>query len=516
MNKSRTMYTLINIIFGFLNRVVNIVFPFLIRSVMIYTLGTEYLGLNTLFMSILQMLNLAELGISSAIVYSMYKPIAENNNEEVCSLLFLYKKIYRVIGCIVLTIGIVLIPFLPKLIYGSYPKDINIVLLYLIYLINTAMSYFFFAYKTAIWNASQQLSMIHNINSIIITLQSVVQILILKVFNNYLLFLSVMPLFTLLNNIVISIVTKRKFPQFVCKGIVPKKTIKSIKQRVTGLFITKICTTTRNSLDSIFISAFLGLNMVAKYGNYYYIMGAIFSIMGIITTSMTSSIGNSLVKETPEKNYLDMRKFTFLFSWIASFCTISLLCLYQSFIKLWVGEEMLFPYYMVILFAIYFYSLCLGSVRAAYHDAAGLWWEARYRAVAETIANIILNFLLTKLMGIAGTILSTIISILIINYGYGTSIIFKYYFKKSSIKLYFLDHLKYTIVTVVVAILTLLLCEIFKNNNIIVDLIVKSILCMIIPNILFYFIYRKNDFFIQAISLIKRKNIHKNEMDLNC
>lgn len=503
MDRTRTVYTIINIIFGFLNRILNIVFPFLIRSVMIYTLGTEYLGLNTLFTSILQMLNLAELGISSAIVYSMYKPIAENNTEEVCGLLRLYRKIYRIIGCVILIIGMVIIPFLPKLIYGTYPEGINIVLLYLIYLINTVMSYFFFAYKTAIWNASQQISMIHNVNSFIIILQSITQIIILKLFKNYVAFLSVMPVFTLLNNIIISIETKRKFPQYVCSGNVPKMMINSIKQRVTGLFITKICITTRNSLDSIFISAFLGLNMVAKYGNYYYIMGAIFSIMGIITTSMTSSIGNSLVKKSPEKNYLDMRKFTFAFAWITGFCTIALLCLYQSFIKVWLGKEMLFPYYMVVLFTIYFYSLCLGSIRSAYHDAAGLWWEARYRAIAETIVNVVLNFLLTKLIGIAGTILSTILSILIVNYGYGTSIVFKYYFKTSSIKTYFLEQFKYTIVTIVVAIITMILCGIFKSENLILDLMIKGIVCVCIPNILFYFVYRKNNFFIQIISSIK-------------
>lgn len=419
-------------------------------------------------------------------------------------LLSLYRKVYRIIGCIVLIIGMVLIPFLPKLIHGSYPEGINIYLLYGIYLLNTCISYFFFAYKAAIWNANQQVSMLHNINSIVIILQSIVQILILKVFHSYFLFLIVMPLFTLLNNIIISVETKRKFPQYICRGNVCDEEKKSIKKRVSGLFITKICVTTRNSLDSIFISALLGLNMVAQYGNYYYIMSAIFSVMGIITTSMTASIGNSLVKETPEKNFQDMRKFTFMFSWIASFCTISLLCLYQDFIELWLGKDMLLPFNVVVLFAIYFYSLCLGSIRAAYHDAAGLWWEARYRALAETVMNVVLNFVLTKSMGVAGTILSTIISILVVNYGYGTSIVFKYYFKKSSIKTYFLDHLKYTGITIIVTSITLLLCMILKINNLIISLIVKSIICVIVTNILFFLIYRNNEFFIQSRLIIKK------------
>lgn len=509
MNKNRTTYTIKNIIFGILNKILNIVFPFLIRSFIIHFLGTQYLGLNTLFTSILQVLNLAEMGLSSAIIYSMYKPIADCNVDEVCNLLYLYKKIYKKIGIIVLIVGIILIPFLPHLIYGSYPKENNISVLFIIYLINTSLSYFFYAYKASIWTADQKVSMITNIQSFITIIQSIVQIIILVVLKNYLIFLIVMPIFTLFNNLFIGFVSKKYYPQYYCKGDVSNEVKKSIKRRVKGLFITKLCTTTRNALDSIFISALLGLNMVAIYGNYYYIMSAIFGFMSIIITSMTSSIGNSMVKECMGKNYNDMRKFNFSFGWIASFCTICLLCLYQPFMKIWVGEQMMFPFYMVILFCIYFYVLCLGSVRSAYHDAAGLWWEARYRAVLETIVNIVLNYILTIKLGVAGTVLSTIISIVAINYGYGTSIVFKYYFKGISMKQYYLDHFKYTLVTTIVAFITYYICSLIKSN-LVIELISRLLCCIFIPNILFYLIYNRNELF-QKNKEMFLKIIYKNK-----
>ena len=147
--------------------------------------------------------------------------------------------------------------------------------------------------------------------------------------------------------------------------------------------IYKICTTTRNSLDSIFISAFLGLNSVAIYNNYYMIMSSIVTFLSIITNSMTSGIGNSVAIETPKKNYNDMNKFNFVYMLLAGWCTVCLICLYQPFMELWVGTEYMLGMDCVILFGLYFYSLGIGAIRAVYSDAAGLWWESKYRAIAE-------------------------------------------------------------------------------------------------------------------------------------
>ena len=502
MRLDRKKRTINNIIYGVINKIITIIVPFITRTVIINVLGSEYLGLNSLFTSILQILNLSELGISSAIVYAMYKPIAENDEEKICALLNLYRKVYRIIGIAVLIVGLIIMPFLNDFITGEIPSDINIYILYLIYLINTFITYILFAYKSSLLVAFQRNDVVSNVNSILYIIQSIIQLSLLFIFKNYYLYILIMPIITIINNIIISIIVKRKYSQYISKGKVDKETKKDIKKKVSGLFVYRICSTTRNALDSIFISAFLGLNMVAIYNNYYLILNSISTLLCVITNSMTSGIGNSIVLDSVEKNYNDMNKFNFVYMLIAGWCSCCLLCLYQPFMELWMGSENLLPFGCIILFCVYFYSLHIGNIRALYSDAAGLWWETRYRAIAETIANIVLNFVLGKFFGIYGIILATIISILVINFGYGSFIIFKYYFKKQKIIEYFKSHFKYAFVTLVICIVTYYICS-FINTSLFIELLIKALICVIVPIALYFIIYRKNSHMVYIKSIIK-------------
>lgn len=502
-NISRTKNTLINTFFGFFNKIINIFSPFVIRTVIIYSLGIEYVGLNGLFSSILQILNLAELGISSAVVFCMYKPMAERDDDLLCAILNYMRKIYFVIGIIVAIIGIILIPFLKFFINGNVPDNLNIVVLYIIYLINTVISYFFFAYKTTLLNADQKAGIISNINTGVIFIQSVIQIFILLIMKNYYLYLLVMPIFTFINNLWIAFITNKCYPNIVSKGKLPLRTKENIKRRVKGLFVTKICTTTRNAFDSVFISSFIGLTTVGIYGNYYYIMSAVITLISVITSSMTASVGNSLVKESVEKNYKDMRKFNFLFNWIVGFCTSCLLILYQPFMTMWMGKDNLFSFNMVVLFCVYFYFLNIGSIRAVYHDAAGLWWEARYRAIVEAVLNLVLNFILTYYFGVFGTVLGTSISLILVNYIYGTQIVFRHYFKNISAKEYFIDNILYGIATLIICLVLLII-----NSHIhivgIFGLLIRGLLCIAIFNTLYVMFFYKFDIYKECKDTIKR------------
>ena len=508
MGKSRTENTIRNLIWGTANKIIIVVFPFILRTIIIKVLGNEYLGLNSLFTSILHILNLSELGISSAIVYSMYKPIANNDKDTICGLMNLYKKVYRVIGICVLVLGLMLLPFLNVFIKKDVPDDINIYILYCIYLFNTVLSYLMFAYKTALINAFQRNDLQSKINLSIYLLQSIAQIILLFVYKNYYLYIIVMPIFTILNNIVCALVVKRTYPEYVAKGTVSKEIKQELKKKVSGLMVYKICGVTRNSFDSIFISAFLGLNMVAIYNNYYLILNAIITFLGVITSSMLASIGNSVAVESVDKNYKDMNKLNYIYMWISGWCTVCLLCLFQPFMNLWLGEKYMFPFSVVVLFCIYFFSLKMGDIRFAYSEAAGLWWENRYRAIAEAIANVVLNYVLGKFFGIYGIIAGTVISLIIINFFYGTKIVFVHYFKGKKVSEYFISVFKYAFITLIASIVTLKICDLVNINKFL-DLIVKGIICCIVPNIIFFVIYRKSEHYEYAKSLvlkiIKRK-----------
>lgn len=499
---SRTKNTLRNIKSGFINKVILLLCPFIIRTILIKKLGSEYLGLSSLFTSILQVLNLTELGFSSAVVFSMYKPIANNDKKTICALLSYYKRIYQIIGCIILLCGLLCLPFLPHLIKGSYPNDINIYLLYLIYLVNTAVSYFLFAYKTALITAHQREDILNNINTIVSILQYVLQLIILLVFKNYYAYIIVMVATTILNNMLVGYISKKKYPDYFCKGSISKEEKEEIKKKVKGLLIQRIAATTRNSLDSIFISTFLGLNAVAMYINYYYIMTSVSGIITIIITSMIASVGNSVVGETVEKNYKNMGKFNFIYMWISGWCTVCLFCLYQPFMELWVGSTYMFPLSIVLSFCVYFYILKMGDIISVYYQATGLWYEGRYRAIIESSLNIILNYVLGKAFGVMGIIMATEISILFVAFGYGSTIIFKHYFKGQNVFDYFKYHLFYLCITIFVAFITYQICLLFSFSTCL-TLIVRGIICLIIPNIMYLLIYCKLPIFEESLHFIK-------------
>ena len=197
MNEGRLKNSLRNVMGALINKATAIVFPFVIRTIILYYLGTEYAGLSSLFTSVLQILSLSELGIGSAIVFSMYKPVAEGNTDEINALLKLYRKFYYIIGIVILIIGIALVPFIPKLISGEYPQDINLYALYLIYLSNTVISYFLFAYKTSVLNAFQRSDIESNLTTVINIGMYILQIITLIVFRNYYLYIIWLPIATI-------------------------------------------------------------------------------------------------------------------------------------------------------------------------------------------------------------------------------------------------------------------------------------------------------------------------------
>jgi O-antigen/teichoic acid export membrane protein len=509
MNIERTKNTKRNIFFGFINKFVSLLLPFILRTVIIQILGVEYLGLNSLFSSILQVLSLAELGFGNAMVYNMYVPIAENDYKTICALLKLYRYIYRIIGAVVLILGIILLPFLPNLIKGDSPVDVNIYILFVIYLVNTVLTYWLFGYKASLLYAFQRNDIISNIDTIIKILLNMLQFFVLFLLKNYYIYLILLPICTIINNVMTMIAVNKLFPQYKCEGVLDKKTLYNIKKNVIGLSINKICATTRNSFDSIFISAFIGLTVTAIYANYYYVMNAVIVVISVITSSMLAGVGNSIVCESKEKNYNDLKKINFLYMWLSGWSTICMACLFQPFMNLWVGEKLMFDYPVVILFCCYFYVLKMGDIRALYSDAAGLWWENRYRALIESFANIILNWLLVKYMGVNGIILATLLSLFIINFGFGSRIVFHYYFQNKKLGEYFLLHSKYAIVTIGIAIATY-----YFVNKITIrgwfGLFIRFISCCFFPNIIYLIVYHKTyEYKISILWLFKTLHLKK-------
>lgn len=500
--ESRTKNSIRNITTGIINKIINILLPFIVRTIFIQKLGAEFLGLNSLFTSILQVLNLTELGFSSAMIYSMYKPLANNDEKKVNILLNYYKKCYRIIGIIILIIGIVICPFISIFIKEEIP-NVNIYLAFIIYLVNTVISYLFFAYRESILIASQRNDLSSKINIIICILQNSIQLIILFLLNNYYAYIIILPIMTLLRNIFVYYTSKKYFPKNYPEGILSEKECRDIKKNVKGMIFQKIGYIVLANADTIVISSFLGLDVLGIYNNYYYVVTAIIGIINIIMDSLKSSVGNSIVLESVEKNYKDFKFLNFVYIWIVTWCSICLLCLLHNFIYIWLGTAYTLEKNISLFLGVYFFIYKWCDMTYVYQEAKGLWWENRYIPITGALLNLILNLILVNYIGLYGIICSTIISLLSINNIGFAYILFRYYFKNKDYLIeYFKNQVKYIVVFIIVSYVTYILCSLLGKD--ILSFVIKVFICITIPNILLLLIYNKNDNFIQSKKFIKQ------------
>ena len=487
-----------NLVAGFINKGVILLCPFIEKTIIRQTLGAQYLGLGSLFSAILSVLSVAELGFSAAVVYHMYKPAAENDTEKINALLSYYKKAYRVIGLVVFVLGMAVTPFLRSLIKGSYPEEIDLIKLYIIYLLNTCASYFLYSYLESLLVVYQRGDIKSTITSITRIGLLICQTIVLIWTKNYYLFALFFLVFTVVNNLWTAWRVHKLYPQYRADGSLSMEERASIRKVVSGTFVQQACGVTRNSLDSICISAFLGLTLTAVYNNYFTIITGITGFVTLITSAFMGGVGNHVATKSPAENYHEMKRLDFVYLWLGGWCTVCLLCLFQPFMELWMGQDLLLPFPAVCLMCLYFYFLKLGDIRYMYTAANGLWWEQRYRAIAETVLNLVLNIALGKLFGIYGIIIATIISLFFCNYLWSVSIVFKHYFSVERKKDYYLYQGKQSLLVLAACFITYGICRLIPANGAIAQLLIRAIICIIVPNALFFLVYRKTDKFLYA------------------
>ena len=500
MKLNRKKNSIRNVAYGTIYRCVGILGPFAVRTAMIYIMGNEYVGLNNLFTSILGFLSLAELGVGSALVFSMYKPIAENDVKTINALYSLYRRLYKIIGTIIFTCGLLLVPVLHRIIRKDLPPDVNLYVVYFTFLLNTVLSYWLYGYKQSLLSAFQRTDITSKRAIVVALFMYTVQIASLIVFHNYYTYVIWIPICTVITNLANKVIVDHMFPQYKCEGEISKELADSIKKKVLALFGSKANSIVLHATDNIVISAFLGLSVVGKYGNYYYIMNSICMFLKIIYSSMTAGLGNSLETETIEKNYRDFSFLSFFNAWIVTVCAVSLLCLYQPFMEIWVKKQNMLDSRIVILLVVYFYIYMIRRVILTYKDAGGIWWEDKFRPYVVMTVNIVLNILLCQIIGLYGILLSTIISMLVAipweNYT-----VFKYIFHISS-KEYYKKMLIYLLSGCTTAGVTFVICNFSPGG--IWGIVIRAIICATVPNILWLAFFNKTkEFKIMKRMLLK-------------
>lgn len=503
MKIERTKNAARNIVFGVVLKLYQIFIPFLMRTAMIYFMGVQYLGLSSLFTSILQVLNLAELGVGSAMVFSMYRPIVEDDSKTICALMHLYRTYYNVIGVIIAVVGIVVTPFIPHLIKSDLPPELNVYVLYLLNLAATVLSYWLFAYKNALFQAHQRNDITSKITLITSTIQYAVQLAVIVWIKDYYLYVIAALATQAITNIVTALAANKIYPDYHPKGKLDKIVVRDINHRIRDLFTSKLGAVIVNSADTVVISAFLGLTVLAVYQNYYFILTSVIGVVSIIFQACTAGIGNSVLVETKEKNFNDLKKFTFLIAWIAGFCTCCFLCLFQPFMRIWVGEDLMLAFPAVVCFCAYYFIYEINQLFTTYKDSAGIWHKDRFRTLITALTNLFMNLIMVQFWGIYGVLLSTVLSTLVIGMPWLLHNLFTMLFDKKDLPDYLRSLFRYLIIILISCVSCYCICQLFELSDWL-TLFVRAGICCIIPNVIYFVAYRKCEEFKQCIQLIDR------------
>ncbi|MBP5791922.1 MAG: oligosaccharide flippase family protein [Kiritimatiellae bacterium] len=425
---------------------IKLLFPFLNRTLFLWLLGPAYLGLNGLFSSILGVLMLAELGFGTAVVCSMYKPVADDDRELLCAYLKFYRTVYRCVGAIIFIVGLALLPFLGKLVHGAVPPDIDLHVLYVIHLVNTAASYFLFAYRGVVLGAHHRNDVITNIRTAVSIAQYVVVFLILLVTRNYYHYVLATVIFTVVQNVLLVSASRRLFPDIEPRGILPPALRRRVVSDVKSIFMHKVGGVITHSTDNLVISAFLGLVAVAAYGNYYYVVANVASLVAIVYASMTGGFGNKIYTESKETNFRLFRKMNRLSMAAVIFCSVAMTALYQPFIKIWTKNdpELVCHSLTPVLMVLYFYIMQSRQVLLAFKSAASLWRQDRWKPIVAGAVNLTTNILFVIFLPDAykldGVIFSTIIGFALIQIPWESHVVFSAFFGKSEARAYWRDH----------------------------------------------------------------------------
>lgn len=482
-------------------RIYQMIVPFLTRTAMIQIMGMQYLGLNSLFASIIHVLSLAELGVGHAMVYAMYKPIACDDERTICALMKLYRKYYRIIGLLIGAGGLLLMPMVPELISGEVPAELNVYVLYLLNLAATVLSYWLFAYKNCLLQAHQRNDIVSWISAATYTLQWCVQLIVLLIYHDYYLYLIISLVTQVVNNVVSAMVVSRKYPKYNPSGKLAHEEIGVINQKIRDLFTAKLGSVVLKSSDTLVISAFLGLTALAVYQNYFFMVSSVISIIEIILSSMMAGLGNSYVLEGREKNFRDMEKFTFLFLWLTGICSCCFLGMYQPFMEIWVGQEFMLGMGEVACFAGYFFVYTLNRLLSIYKDAAGLWHEDRFRPLITALTNLLLNLLLIKFWGIYGVLLATVITMSVIGMPWILRNVFTHFFEKTMLRDYLWQIVRHILATLAAGALVCLICGMIVAGQWI-KLVLCGLVSVVVPNALFFALFRKNRHFRTSVQFV--------------
>lgn len=504
---SRTKNTVRNTVANFSKIMLSVILSFVVRTVFISVLGKEYLGINGLYSNIFTILNLTELGLGTAISFRLYKPLAVRDEERVRILIKFYRAAYRVISIVILIIGITIMPFLKFIIKDEIP-NINIYLIYLLYLFQTVASYTFFAYKSTLLKADQQERKIAMIEIVVDTGISVLQIVFLYLFRDFITYVVLLVISNLVKNLLISLKVDKEYPFISIKteNRLHKDEIKLMFKDLGAVSLYKINTVVLSATDNIVISTFLGISSVGLYSNYLLLLNTLKRILNTFYNALNASIGNLHASDDSDHEYVIFSVINLITAILFGLASIGIYVISNHFINIWIGENYLLPKLFTLLFAIEFYLRGVQIFLANFRTSMGLFQQAKYRPIFSILINLILSIILVQKIGIYGVTIGTSVAILTTSMWYDPKILHKFGFNRSS-KNYFTKNVYYTFTIIVTGFITNYIIGLIEINSI-YSLLLSMFICVVLSSFLLFILLLRTWELKYIIDIIRSKIKH--------
>lgn len=512
----RVQNSLINIGAGLANQMIVTLLSFVSRTIFIGALGIEYLGINGLFTNILAMLTLAEAGLGASIMYSLYKPVADNDHHKINILMRFYRNTYLVIALVILVLGLSIMPFLDLIVKDTNVENINII--YLLFLLNTVAPYFY-VHKNSFLNVCQKGYIVTGIYSVSSIISVLIKIAILHYTQNYILYLIIDSVITITNSIILGIIVNKKYPylRMKVKDKLDSYTRKGITKNVKAIVIQNIGNYLVFGTDNIIISSFVSVAAVGLYSNYNMLIEISRTFINQVFNNIYHSVGNLVAKEKVDKVYSVYKTYRLVNFWLYSFFTIFLTIMMEDFITLWIGSKFLLEEGLLLILMLIFYERGMRNSITTIKTTAGIFHEDRFGPIIQAAINLLISIVLVQKIGITGVFIGTLVSAILVPFWLTPYLVFKKIFHMP-VSRYFNIYICYIILGLFAYYITNTVSQVIEVENTL-SLLAKGIICLIIPNLIYCIVFFRTSEFKYITNVLKnsvlkisRKTVKRNKI----
>lgn len=490
-------------IIGLGSKFIATVLLFVCRKFFLKYLGTELLGVNGTLTQILETLSLSELGIQTAIIFQLYKPLVEGKYEQVSKVMTIIRRIYVVVGTFILFLGIVLSPILKKLITRVDVDFSEVYIVYYIMLFGTATSYFF-SYSRALLQADQKMYVNNIIDSIIQIMTSLARIISLIVLHSFIAYAIIGISYSIVSNFASYLYYRKKYYWVDIRTKSDKGLVRTLINNTKNVFVGKMAGYVYSSTDNLVISALVGTSWVALVGNYSTITNAIKVVIFGLVAPIQPMIGNYVVEKSKDETEFVLYNYGFIRFMLAVFLLIPTICLSDMFIEIFYGYEFVMNKNISILLCVDILIILLQGDVGDLIDALGFFKQERNLYIAYAIINLSLSCIGAKLWGVGAVLVATVIS-QSIGWIWRCIIAYQYYFKsKEKFIHYWNVHIKYILYFICNMIIVMFILRNVHIKTSYISFALFGVLIEVVSVIMFCFYFRKTAEFNYFLSLIKK------------